>query len=136
MVREQWQCSDNPDPKYGDCSVAEQEWTDSDMWVENRFTVGSLVMARTGGWPAWPAMVDDCPDTGDFFLNDVRADGSWVPRPSKYHVVFFEENAVSRAWVPDLKIWKFNCTDMNYGKKSSEKINVQLQYALEIAKEA
>ena len=136
MVREQWQCSDNPDPKYGDCSVAEQEWTDSDMWVENRFTVGSLVMARTGGWPAWPAMVDDCPDTGDFFLNDVRADGSWVPRPSKYHVVFFEENAVSRAWVPDSKIWKFNCTEMNYGKKSSEKINVKLQYAFEIAKEA
>ena len=136
MVREHWQCSDNPDPKYGDCSIAEQEWTNSDMWVENRFTVGSLVMARTGGWPAWPAMVDDCPDTGDFFLNDVRPDGSWVPRPSKYHVVFFEKDAVSRAWVPDLKICKFDCTDINSGNKSSEKNNNKLQNALEMAKVA
>ena len=33
-------------------------------FVENSFTVGSLVWARMDGLPAWPAMVDDDPETG------------------------------------------------------------------------
>jgi hypothetical protein len=51
------------------CEVAEEEWEEeeaaaADPWVENRFTVGSLVWAQLQGWPAWPAMVDDSPETG------------------------------------------------------------------------
>ena len=42
------------------------EWKTQDplSWVENRFTVGSLVWAKAQGWPWWPAIVDDDPDTG------------------------------------------------------------------------
>ena len=33
-----------------------------------RFTVGSLVWAKAEGWPWWPAIVDDDPDTGFWFV--------------------------------------------------------------------
>ena len=48
----------------------------------NRFTVGSLVWATVLGFPAWPAMVDDDPDTGSFFWTGVKEDGEWELRPS------------------------------------------------------
>ena len=34
------------------------------MHVLFRFTAGSVVWAKASGWPAWPGMVDDDPDTG------------------------------------------------------------------------
>ena len=74
----------------------------------HRFTVGSLVWATVQGFPAWPAMVDDDPDTGSFFWTGVKDDGEWELRPSHYHVVFFDQKAVSRAWVLDGKMTSFS----------------------------
>ena len=70
--------------------------------------MGSLVWATVQGFPAWPAMVDDDPDTGSFFWTGVKEDGEWELRPSHYHVVFFDQRAVSRAWVLDGKITSFS----------------------------
>ena len=130
MIGETWQCKDNPDYLYGDCKVPEQEWTDHETYVENRFTVGSLVWAKMAGWPSWPAMVDDDLDTGDFFWTEVR-DGSWVATPSHYHVVFFEKKTVTRAWVRDSQLRRFPGTRIH-----TNIMNNNLQKAVEMAQEA
>ena len=65
-VPNNWRCSFNSDSTYQSCSDPEEIPTDApkNAWVENRFTVGSLVWAKVAGWPWWPAIVDDDPDTG------------------------------------------------------------------------
>lgn len=71
-VPNNWRCSFNSDSTYQSCSDPEEIPTDApkNAWVENRFTVGSLVWAKVAGWPWWPAIVDDDPDTGmSFMLN-------------------------------------------------------------------
>ena len=74
LVEDKWECKDSPDQRYGECAAPEQWWDQGlrNKFVENRFTVGSLVLARMEGWPAWPAMVDDDPDTGDYFWTGIR----------------------------------------------------------------
>merc|ERR1712013_11100 len=67
QVVSKWECRKNPDVDYSQCSTPEQRWSPGPEWVQNRFTVGSLVYAQIQGFPAWPAMVDDDPDTGSFF---------------------------------------------------------------------
>ena len=99
----------------------------------NRFTVGSLVWATVLGFPAWPAMVDDDPDTGSFFWTGVKEDGEWELRPSHYHVVFFDQRAVSRAWVLDGKMTSFS------GPAASMKDagnNARLMKAVQLAEDA
>ena len=108
-VGRRWKCADHPDPALRQCSAPEQPWappSGSAAWVENRFTVGSLVWAGLAGWPSWPAMVDDDPDVGEFFWTEVAA-GEWEARPTHYHVVFFDQKAVSRAWVADGRLTTF-----------------------------
>ena len=98
--------------------MVEQQWQPSLALVENRFTVGSLVWAGVAGWPSWPAMVDDDPDVGSFFWCEVR-EGEWVPRPSCYHVVFFDTGSVSRSWVVDSRLRSFPGTGPELGKERS-----------------
>ena len=68
-VAELFTCRDCPEARYGRCEAPEEEWdTDHENHdVETRFTVGSLVWVKMDGFPARPAMVDDDPDTGEFF---------------------------------------------------------------------
>ena len=47
------------------------------------------------GWAWWPALVDDDPDTEEFFWTDDLTN----PKASWYHVVFFDRGEVSRAWI-------------------------------------
>ena len=54
-----------------------------EKFVENRFTVGYMVMARLEGWPR-PVMVDDYSDSG-LELEKGKV-GEWEDRPSQYHV--------------------------------------------------
>ena len=51
LVEDDWECKDNPDQRFGDCGALEQWWDKGmrEKFVENRFTVGYLVMAR----PEW-----------------------------------------------------------------------------------
>ena len=132
-VKGNWKCSDNQDIRYNACTVAEQSWDNTfrSKWVENRFTVGSLVTAKIAGWPAWPAMVDDDPDTGIFFWIGVK-DDKWEVKPSWYHVVFFDsrDKGVSRAWVTDRNVEK-----LKFGA-TVKSMTSRLTDALEMAKQA
>ena len=118
-VSEVFRCRDLPDTS---CESPGQQWdaaVESHM-VETRFTVGSLVWARVQGWPAWPAMVDDDPDTGSFFWTELR-EGSdkWDPdqTPDSYHVVFFDKE-VCRAWISDSRLRKFDGKKPMFSKTS------------------
>ena len=107
-VREFFVCRDNPDSRYSSCEAPEQMWSAQveDRMVETRFTVGSLVWAKMAGWPAWPAMVDDDPDTGSFFWTEM-VENKWMDKPNSYHVIFFDKE-VSRGWVSNSRIRKFD----------------------------
>ncbi len=76
-----WAIKRHPVIYSSSCNAGEEEW-DNGEWeqrgVENRFTVGSLVWATLQGWPAWPAMVDDSPETGSKGMENRFAMGSLV----------------------------------------------------------
>ncbi|CAH2073536.1 unnamed protein product, partial [Iphiclides podalirius] len=67
-----WHCRMNPDTNLADCSSPEVpiDLRDEEDLIHSRFTAGSIVWARLPGWPWWPAMVDDCPDTEQFYWLD------------------------------------------------------------------
>ena len=96
--------------------------------------MGSLVYAQIQGFPAWPAMVDDDPDTGSFFWTGVDENGEWELRPSHYHVVFFDQRGVSRAWVLDGKLTCF--TGLSASLTKEMKNNGRLMKAVHLAEEA
>ena len=110
-IKDTWTCQDHPDTSFQHCNVPENLWNPAvnNNMVETRFTVGSIVMAKMDGWPAWPAMVDDDPDIGDFFWTELTGD-RWTgtESPTQYHVVFFDTSQVSRAWIRDTNIQKFS----------------------------
>ena len=72
-------------------------------------------------------MVDDDPDSGEFFWNEIR---NWNSKPSDYHVVFFDKDkGVSRAWISDKRLEKFD-------GKVKEVGNSRLMKAVKLAQEA
>ena len=78
-------------------------------------------------------MVDDDPDTGSFFWTGVKEDGEWELRPSHYHVVFFDQRAVSRAWVLDGKMTSFS--GLAASMKDTRN-NARLMKAVQLAEDA
>ncbi|XP_046964581.1 zinc finger CW-type PWWP domain protein 1-like [Vanessa cardui] len=91
-----WYCSMNPDSSLASCSVPEVpiHIRDEEDLIHSEYAAGSLVLARMPGWPWWPAMVDDCPDTEQYYWLDGFSD-----IPTHYNVVFFEAFEVTRAWM-------------------------------------
>ena len=72
-------------------------------------------------------MVDDDPDSGEFFWNEIR---NWNSKPSDYHVVFFDKDkGASRAWISDKRLEKFD-------GKAKEVGNSRLMKAVKLAQEA
>ena len=135
-VKEDFTCSDNPDDKMNDCEAPEQSWDQSlsSRMVETQFTVGSLVWAKLEGWSAWPAMVDDDPDTGAFFWTEWRdSQDTWENKPSSYHVVFFDDKHVSRAWIPSSRLRKF---DGVKPRVAQTKVGARLEKSFELALKA
>nr|XP_034840582.1 zinc finger CW-type PWWP domain protein 1-like [Maniola hyperantus] len=91
-----WYCRMNPDSTFASCSAPEIPIRihDEENLIYSEYSAGSLVVARMDGWPWWPAMVDDCPDTEQYYWLDGFSD-----IPTHYHVVFFDALEVTRAWV-------------------------------------
>ncbi|XP_063531570.1 zinc finger CW-type PWWP domain protein 1-like [Cydia strobilella] len=91
-----WYCSMNPDKSLTDCSTPETPLriSDEEDLIHSEYSAGSLVWARLPGWPWWPAMVDDDPDTEQFYWLDGFSD-----IPTHYNVVFFDERGATRAWI-------------------------------------
>ena len=108
-VKMRFTCRDCPDPRYDSCEAVQQSWDSSldPHFVEINFTAGSLVWARLDGFPAWPAMVEDDPDTGSFFWTD-EVDSKVA---SSYHVVFLEGEGVkvTRCWLSTSRLRRFDC---------------------------
>ncbi|CAG9585232.1 unnamed protein product [Danaus chrysippus] len=96
-----WFCRMNSDKSLASCSAPESPILlhDEEDLIHNEYSAGSLVLARIPGWPWWPAMVDDCPDTEQFYWLDGFSD-----IPTHYNVVFFDQYDVTRAWIDPLHL--------------------------------
>ena len=97
QVPEYWECSMNQDTSANKCSLGDgSDPEDEDVeFVNVNFTCGSLVWAKVKGFPWWPAIIDYCPDSEEYYWieeNESKVEPAW------YHVVFLEES-VSRSWV-------------------------------------
>jgi len=114
-----WICNMNLDSNYNECNHPEQSIKEVgdklEAFVECNYTVGSVVWARVVGHAWWPAMVDDDPDTEEFFWTDDTEDHfSVMVIPAWYHVVFFDQpngNKVERAWVRIQNLKRFKHGD-------------------------
>ncbi|XP_040065489.2 uncharacterized protein LOC115310195 [Ixodes scapularis] len=84
----------NKDTQYNSCAAAEQDMSQEEF-VDVKFFVGSIVWAKLGSYPWWPAMIDDDPDSCLYFCNEDPYDEDCV---THYHVTFLDKN-VTRAWV-------------------------------------
>ncbi|CAG5020356.1 unnamed protein product [Parnassius apollo] len=100
-----WYCNMNPDKNLASCSAPEDpiHLRDEEDLIHSRFGAGSVVWARLPGWPWWPAMVDDCPDTEQFYWLDGFSD-----IPTHYNVAFFDKNDVTRAWIASENIVSYS----------------------------
>ncbi|CAK9799326.1 Zinc finger CW-type PWWP domain protein 1, partial [Anthophora quadrimaculata] len=78
------------------CDIPEQPYTDAikkDL-IENAYNAGSIVWAHINGFPWWPAIVDDCPETFRYYHLPRNSN-----KPIKYHVTFFNEEKLEHSWI-------------------------------------
>ncbi|XP_041977469.1 zinc finger CW-type PWWP domain protein 1-like [Aricia agestis] len=96
QLSKKWYCNMNPDTTKANCSEPEDPvpFNEEEDLIHSEYSAGSLVVAQLPGWPWWPAMVDDCPDTEQYYWLDGFSD-----IPTYYNVTFFDANDVTRAWV-------------------------------------
>ena len=75
LVDERWECRMNTDKARNTCAAAEENMeayahSVSGGLVELEYGAGSVVWVKMQGWPWWPGLVDDAPDTLEFFWTD------------------------------------------------------------------
>ena len=128
-----WECSMNPNPLSNSCEKgASEEFVEgNEEFVDTQYAAGSMVWAKMKGYPWWPALVDFCPDTDEYYWldswnedeskNHPEADS----KPTWYHVVFFDVPQIKRAWIKVEDIEKFDCIDLP--PKSSTSIKPALK---------
>ncbi|GJQ75571.1 hypothetical protein Trydic_g17652 [Trypoxylus dichotomus] len=107
---DKWYCYMNPDKKHNRCSDPETEiksWEEADL-IYNTYHAGSIVWAKLDGYPWWPAMIDDDPDTEMYYWLD-----EYSCIPTYYNVVFFDSKTVSRSWLKPDALRKFKGNDEN-----------------------
>ncbi|XP_022100665.1 daf-12-interacting protein 1-like isoform X2 [Acanthaster planci] len=101
LLPEYWVCEMNTDPHHNSCEHPEEDYH-SLKFVFTKFAEGSIVWAKMQGFPWWPAMIEEDPDTGTYMeQEDENA------YPTHYHVVFLDRN-VSRTWLKSTFIKKYN----------------------------
>ncbi|XP_046724831.1 uncharacterized protein LOC124398656 isoform X2 [Silurus meridionalis] len=95
VLPDNWTCQYNTDLALKSCSDPEEK---SSVPEEEMFfcslVPGSLVWARQSGYPWWPAMVEQDPNTEEYL--EFRREVDFMPY--KCHVTYFGE-PVTRAWV-------------------------------------
>ncbi|XP_045445912.1 zinc finger CW-type PWWP domain protein 1-like [Melitaea cinxia] len=129
-----WYCGMNQDKSIASCTAPEVPLRihDEEDLIHSEYAAGSLVLARMAGWPWWPAMVDDCPDTEQYYWLDGFSD-----IPTHYNVVFFDAFEVTRAWMSPNQLKPY--TENKKMLKSllrRKKFNKRLQVAIEQADDA
>ncbi|KAL0842270.1 hypothetical protein ABMA28_014409 [Loxostege sticticalis] len=129
-----WYCKMNPDRSAADCSVPEKPIRprDEEDLIHSEYSAGSVVLARLPGWPWWPAMVEDCPDTEQYYWLDGFSD-----IPTYYNVVFFDSYEATRAWIApqNLKPYNANKRAMKHAVKDKRYKN-RLEVAYKQADDA
>lgn len=50
--------------------VSEEFVEDNGEFVDTQYAAGSMVWAKMKGYPWWPALVDFCPDTDEYYWLD------------------------------------------------------------------
>ena len=97
-VPEYWICSMNRDKSNSICGIGGNAFSADSDKVDVKFSCGSLVWAKLKGFPWWPGMIDNCPDSDDYFWVDENISEN---EPTWYHVVYFEGKGteVTRAWI-------------------------------------
>ncbi|XP_073943405.1 uncharacterized protein [Choristoneura fumiferana] len=128
-----WYCSMNPEKSMANCSVPEAPLrvTDEEDLIHSEYSAGSLVWARLPGWPWWPAMVDDCPDTEQFYWLDGFSD-----IPTHYNVVFFDAADVTRAWISPENLKPFISNKKKRHTINDKKYKKRLEKAMQLAEKA
>ncbi|XP_064461318.1 nucleolar protein dao-5-like [Ornithodoros turicata] len=102
-VPEVWYCSMNDDSNRNSCDHPQEDISNTDF-VETKYFVGSIVWAKLSGYPWWPAMIDDDPDSYLFYCNEDPRDEA---RVTHYHVTFLDTH-VTRAWVDAGNVIPYN----------------------------
>ncbi|XP_028047072.1 uncharacterized protein LOC105828627 isoform X2 [Monomorium pharaonis] len=127
-----WYCEMNSNKALASCFVPQVPNTkevEEDL-IENKYNAGSLVWGHVDGYPWWPAIVDDCPETLQFYE---LQESSIIP--VKYHVTFFEDN-IQCAWlnVKNIKAFtkykKSTLVKENKFYKANYKKSLEKAYAL------
>ncbi|CAH0721825.1 unnamed protein product, partial [Brenthis ino] len=129
-----WYCSMNPDTSVNRCSAPESpiELRSAEDLIHSAYAAGSLVAARARGWPWWPAMVDDCPDTEQYYWLDGFSD-----IPTHYNVVFFDSSEVTRAWLPPSQLKPYSQTkDLIKSALKTKSYRKRLEVAISQANDA
>ncbi|XP_076393038.1 uncharacterized protein LOC100883896 isoform X2 [Megachile rotundata] len=85
------------DKSIASCTIPEQPipHTIKNDLIENIYNAGSIVWARISGFPWWPAMVNDCPDTFTYYELNKKS-----IKPVRYYVTFFNEERLESNWIP------------------------------------
>nr|XP_033334689.1 uncharacterized protein LOC117225323 [Megalopta genalis] len=90
-----WYCSMNSDKSIASCAIPEVPKTsaiEADL-IENCYNAGSIVWAHICGFPWWPAIVCDSPETFQYYK--LRKNSAI---PSQYFVTFFNDK-LECAWI-------------------------------------
>ncbi|KAG6798332.1 zinc finger CW-type PWWP domain protein 1 [Apis mellifera caucasica] len=91
-----WYCEMNYDKSMASCNIPEHpnSFAIKSNLIENAYNAGSIVWAHMKGFPWWPGIINDCPDTFTYYK---------LPKnsliPIKYYVTFFNEEKLECAWI-------------------------------------
>ncbi|XP_071805779.1 uncharacterized protein [Asterias amurensis] len=129
LIPEYWVCEKNSDPVYNSCDKSEEDWHYLEF-VFTKFTEGSIVWAKMQGYPWWPAMVEEDPDTGTYCeQQDTES------YPTQFHVVFLDKN-VSRTWLKTSSVRNFEAEENIQTQAKGKSFKNQLSHAVARAKKA
>ena len=136
QIPDTWECSMNPNPLSNSCEKgASEEFVEgNEEFVDTQYAAGSMVWAKMKGYPWWPALVDFCPDTDEYYWLD-----SWNEdesknhpeansKPTWYHVVFFDVPQIKRAWIKIEDIEKFISIDLPPKSSTSMKPALKVKW--------
>lgn len=76
------------DKKFSSCDTPQDSNFDkckNDL-IDNKFNAGSIVWGKINGYPWWPAMVDDCPDTLKYY--ELKGSSS-IPVKRKFKIFVY-----------------------------------------------
>ncbi|KAK9294861.1 hypothetical protein QLX08_010672 [Tetragonisca angustula] len=132
-----WYCEMNSDKSMASCDIPEHPKSQAiktDL-IENDYNAGSIVWARIKGYPWWPGIVNDCPETCTYYKLPKNS-----LKPNKYYVTFLNKEKLESNWISkgNIKSFKTNkyTTLIRETKFNGIDYKKPLQEAYEIATSA